>query len=162
MHRFTFLLLAACAATSLIGVAEAQAPREQALLDAVDRAESKHGRPDTREDHRAGRGHGRPPHDARGRPAHRRGHSHRPHHHPRHPSHGHHYNPGRRWISEYEARRLAASHYHLGVHSAHLHDGLWTLIGYRHGHGSIRVVLDAFSGQVVGYFPLHPHRGWRW
>lgn len=142
---------------------QAQAPREQALFEAVDRAESKH-----EYDGRGGRefGHDRGDrhHRSRGESAHHRGRG-KPREHrydPRAPRYGHRGHPNRHWISEYEARRLAARHYNLGIRSARFHDGLWTLIGHRHGHGSIRVVLDGFSGHVVGYFPLHPHRGWRW
>ena len=160
MDPIKLIILVVMAVAALSSTAEAQAPREQALLDAVDRADAKRGHHAEEPKHGRGRDHAPPGYHRRGRPDHRRGH--RPRRHD--PWYGrHHRHPrDRRWISEYEARRLAAQHYALGIRSAHFHDGLWTLIGHRHGHGSIRVVLDAFSGQVVGYFPLHPHRGWRW
>jgi len=159
MNRFHCLIIAGCLLAAA-PLSHAAGSREQSLIEAVDRAvqhNQKH-RSDGGRNHGSGRGrdgghHGRDHH--RGRPP---VHSHGRRHAPQHPG----YHTHRRRLSEYDARRIVIRQYGLGVHSAHCHDGYWTLIGDRYGHGSIRVVLDAFSGQVVGYFPLDTHRGWRW
>ncbi|MBB86284.1 MAG: hypothetical protein CMP06_03135 [Xanthomonadales bacterium] len=156
MNRIACLALTTCLLATA-PLVDAAGSREQSLIESVDRAASARGEQKHRPSgprHAPDRGRGRDHHPGRG-------HGHAPRH-GHAPQHRRAYAPRRHRISEYDARRIAIHHYGLGVRSAHCHDGYWTLVGHRHGHGAIRVVLDAFSGQVVGYFPLDPHRGWRW
>ena len=64
-----------------------------------------------------------------------------------------------RLISERRAHRIAARRFGLDVRRAHCRDGRWILVGKRpgHGHGRWRLVLDAYSGEVLRFHRARGH-----